>query len=218
MRAGAGLRGGVVLLRAFCVPAGMSCVRSRRSCGSIGLFCARSRRSCVPVEMSCVRLMSVVRFYWDVLAAICCVPIPPWVVIAGSSFSNRLCGYPALLVHFGTVRFLMAIPTENEGTGDERDAGDGERSRRWGVSALLRDRIGFAMFPAGSPLGAARPRLRQRAIGSLDSLHLGRGVGAFHAGKGIRVQRRLERLALVLRLSYVPIGMSYVRSRLLFAA
>ena len=67
---GAGLRGGVVLLRAFCVPAGMSCVRSRRSCGSTGLFCARSRRSCVPVEMSCVRLMPVVRFYWDVLCSI----------------------------------------------------------------------------------------------------------------------------------------------------
>ena len=45
-----------------------------------------------------------------------------------------------------------------------------------------------------------------------------RGVGAFHAAKGVRVQRGLERLALVLRLSYVPIGMSYVRSRLLFAA
>ena len=118
VRAGAGLRGSVVLLRAFCVPAGMSCVRSRRSCGSIGLFCARSRRSCVPVEMSCVRLMSVVRFYWDVLAfvrachtflsgclmfdhacclppvrqterlAICFVSVPPWVVIAIRAFSD----------------------------------------------------------------------------------------------------------------------------------
>ena len=118
VRAGAGLRGDAVLLRAFCVPAGMSCVRSRRSCGSIGLFCARSRRSCVPVEMSCVRLMSVVRFYWDVLAfvrachtflsgclmfdhacclppvrqterlAICFVSVPPWVVIAIRAFSD----------------------------------------------------------------------------------------------------------------------------------
>ena len=41
VRAGAGLRGGVVLLRAFCVPAGMSCVRS----------------------------MPVVRFYWNVLCS-----------------------------------------------------------------------------------------------------------------------------------------------------
>ena len=125
VRAGAGLRGGVVLSKCLssgsrrsCVSIGMVCVRSRRSCGSIGLFCARSRRSCVPVEMSCVRLMSVVRFYWDVLAfvrachtflsgclmfdhacclppvrqterlAICFVSVPPWVVIAIRAFSD----------------------------------------------------------------------------------------------------------------------------------
>ena len=166
VRAGAGLRGGVVLLRAFCVPAGMSCVRSRRSCGSIGLFCARSRRSCVPVEMSCVRLMSVVRFYWDVLAfvrachtflsgclmfdhacclppvrqterlAICSVPVPPWVVIAIRAFSNCRCGYRALWVHFGRVRFFMAIPTENEGTGKR-----GERRERRTESAARRKSV-----------------------------------------------------------------------------
>ena len=83
---------------------------------------------------------------------------------------------------------------------------------------FLRKHISFAMFSAGSPLGLRAPNLRQRVFDSLDSLHLGRGVGAFYAGKGIRGQRRLERLALVLRLSYVPIGMSCVRSRLLFAA
>ena len=81
-------------------------------------------------------------------------------------------GYPALLVHFGTVRFLMAIPTENEGTGDERDAGDGERSRRWGVSAFLRDRIGFAMFSAGSPLGAARPQTCAKESSTLWTLFI----------------------------------------------
>ena len=43
----------------------------------------------------------------------------------------------------------MAIPTENEGTG--------KRSRRRGVSALLRDRIGFEVFSAGSPLGLRAP-------------------------------------------------------------
>ena len=116
----------------------------------------------------------------------------------------------------------MAIPTEDEGD-------EGTRGRRTESaakqSAFLRKRIGFAMFSAGSTLGRnveaalrPRPRLRQRVFDSLDSLHLGRGVGAFYAGKGIRGQRRLERLALVLRLSYVPLGMSCVRSRLLFAA
>ena len=72
---------------------------------------------------------------------------------------------------------------------------DGERRRRGTrgtesaarQSAFLRDRISFAVFSAGSPLGAARPRLRQRAIGSLDSLHLIRGVGALYAAKGTRV-------------------------------
>ena len=42
--------------------------------------------------------------------------------------------------------------------------------------------------------GCAPPNLRQRAIGSLDSLHLIRGVGAFHAARASRVQRRLDRL------------------------
>ncbi|MDD7366065.1 MAG: hypothetical protein PUG91_02075, partial [Clostridiales bacterium] len=45
--------------------------------------------------------------------AICCVSIPPWVVIAGSAFSNRQCDYRGWLVHFGLARFLAAIPTEN---------------------------------------------------------------------------------------------------------
>ena len=119
--------------------------------------------------------------------AICFLSVPPWVVIAGSAFSNRRYGYPDFLVHFGIVRFLAAIPTEDEGTGDERDAGDGERSRRRIGSALLRDRIGFAMLSAGSPLGLRAPNQRQGVIDSLDSLHLIRGVGAFHAAMGTRV-------------------------------
>ena len=89
--------------------------------------------------------------------AICCVPIPPWVVIAGSAFSNRRCGYPALLVHFGTVRFLMAIPTENEGTGDERDAGDGERSRRWGRVRFCVIVLALRCFPRGVRWGLRAP-------------------------------------------------------------
>ena len=72
-------------------------------------------------------------------------------MIAIRAFSNRRCGYRALWVHFGLVRFFMAIPTENE-----RE--HGERRRRRGVSALLREHIGFVVFSAGSPLGAARPQ------------------------------------------------------------
>ena len=99
--------------------------------------------SCVPIGMSCVRLISVMRSSRNVLRsahichaflskcpvfdhacclppvrqtgrlAICCVSIPPWVVIAGSAFSNRQCDYRGWLVHFGLARFLAAIPTEN---------------------------------------------------------------------------------------------------------
>ena len=114
--------------------------------------------------------------------AICSVPIPPWVVIAIRAFSNRRCGYPAFLVHFGFVRFFMAIPTGNEETRER-----GERSRRRGVSALLRDRIGFVMFSAGSPLGAARPKPAPKShwLSGLSSFDSRRGCvsrGEGHSG------------------------------------
>ena len=58
--------------------------------------------------------------------AICCVSIPPWVVIAGSAFSNRQCDYRGWLVHFEIARFLAAIPTGDEGTrGTENGVGGG---------------------------------------------------------------------------------------------
>ena len=115
------------------------------------------------------------------------------------------CGYRTCLVHFGIERFFASIPT-------------GLRSRRRGGSAFFRKPLGFVMSPRESVGGCAPPNLRQRAIGSLDSLHLGRDVGAFYAARGKQVQRRLDRLAFVLRLSCVPVEMSCVRSRLLFAA
>ena len=60
------------------------------------------------------------------------------------------CGYRTWLVHFGLVRFFMAIPTENE-----RDAENGVGGE---AKCVLREHIGFAAFSAGSPLGAARPQ------------------------------------------------------------
>ena len=88
-------------------------------------------------------------------------------MIAIRAFSNRWCGYPAFLVHFGLARFFMAIPTENEGTGER-----GERSRRRGVSALLREHIGFEVFSAGSPLGAARPQTCAKESSTLWTLFI----------------------------------------------
>ena len=185
-------------MRAFCVPAGMSCVRSRRSCGSIGLFCARSRRSCVPVEMSCVRLMSVVRFYWDVLAfvrachtflsgclmfdhacclppvrqterlAICFVSVPPWVVIAIRAFSDV-----AWLSGFvGSLRDC-AFPY-GDPDGERRDARDGERSRRRGRVRFCVIVLALPCFPRGVRWGLRAPKpapksLRLSGLSSFDS-------------------------------------------------
>ena len=91
----------------------------------------------------------------------CCISIPRG---SGSPLerSQRPYGYQDSLVHFGIARFFAAIPTEL-------------RSRRRGGDAFLRKHISLAMLSAGRTLGLRAPNLRQRAIGSLDSLHWIRG-------------------------------------------
>ena len=84
------------------------------------------------------------------------------------------CGYRTWLVHFGFARFFMAIPTENEGDGE--NAGDEGTESAARQSALLREHIGFVVFSAGSPLGLRAPNLRQRVFDSLDSLHAAAGL------------------------------------------
>ena len=63
------------------------------------------------------------------------------------------------------------------------------------MGALLRERIGFAMFSAGSTLGQKveaalrpRPRLRQGVIDFLDSLLI-RGGNALYDGHKVRFAR-----------------------------
>ena len=88
----------------------------------------------------------------------------------------------------------MAIPTENEGTGERGERRERRTESAARQSAFLRDRISFAMFSAGSPLGAecgsrtaAAPKPAPRRLVSLDSLHLIRDVGALYAARGARV-------------------------------
>ena len=73
--------------------------------------------------------------------------------------------------------------------------GRGERSRRRGVGALLRNHIGFAMFPAGSPLGATRPQTCAKEPLALWTLFMWVAAWVrFTRGGETRVQRRLARL------------------------
>ena len=107
--------------------------------------------------------------------AICCVSIPPWVVIAGSAFSNRQCDYRGWLVHFGLARFLAAIPTEDAENGVGGEA-----------KCVLCEHIGFAVFSAGSTLGLRAPdcakETRLPGLSSFDSRRgcVSRGEG--HSG------------------------------------
>ena len=131
------------------------------------------RLSCVPVEMSCVR--SRLLFAACAPNRTACGMFRSYSAVGRDRHSCVLglpCGYRTWLVHFGLVRFFMAIPTGNEETRER-----GERSRRRGFCALLRNRIGLVILSAGSTLGLRAPNLRQRVFDSLDSLHAAAGLG-----------------------------------------
>ena len=102
--------------------------------------------------------------------AVSCVSIPPGRD-RHSCVLAALFGYLPLWVHFGFVRFFMAIST------GYRDAGNEERGWRQGASGSLRRRIGIEMLSAGSTLGLRAPNLRQRVFDSLDSPHAAAGLG-----------------------------------------
>ena len=155
------------------------CTPVQRSCWSV-LCSALVCHTFLLERFALVSRLSI-RFYWNVLrspyacqyvsiGAFCvcftpvsfplsgkerrlaggCVSIPPWVGIASSTFSG--CRAVIGLGEFtsGLSVFLWRSRRRTK----ER----GERSRRRGGRALLRDHIGFAAFSAGSPLGAARPQ------------------------------------------------------------
>ena len=111
---------------------------------------------CVPVAALFLgsRLLFVLRQTGRL--AISCVPIPPGRD-RHSCVLAALFGYLTWRVHFGLVRFFMAIPTGDRGRGKRSYEGYGARGWRRGACASLRNRIGLAAFSAGSTLGLRAP-------------------------------------------------------------
>ena len=103
--------------------------------------------------------------------AVSCVPIPPWVEIAGSAFSWCRCGYLPWRVHFGFVRFFMAFSTGNRDVGNGVTRGTGLAARRlcvfaqshWPCNAFRREYV-----------GAARPKPAPKSL-RLSGLSSGAG-------------------------------------------
>ena len=128
---GTSLSGDAVLSRCFAFG-------SRLPCGSVGKSCARFTPVSFPLSGKERRL------------AVSCVSIPRG---SGSPLepSRMLCGYQALRVHFGIVRFFMAIPTELRT----------ESAIRKGTPfcvAFLLLQVMVRCDTAGSPLGLRAPK------------------------------------------------------------
>ena len=148
MRAGDVLRGGGVLLRGdACLVPGVRF--SRNVLRSITPVFAVSSR-CLMFAHACC--LPPVRQTGRLAGS--CVPVPPWVVIAIRAFSWCRCGYLPWRVHFGFVRFFMAIPTGYRDAGTELRGGRGWRR---GACASLRNRIGLVSLSAGRTLGLRAP-------------------------------------------------------------
>ena len=122
--------------------------------------------SCVPIGMFFVCLMPVIRSSRNVLCsitpAVCrlCAKqdglrYVPFLFRRGSGSPFVRSQIDGAVIGFrGFISGLRVFWRRSR----RRTKETRERSRRQGVSALLRDHIGFAMFSAGSPLGAARPQ------------------------------------------------------------
>ena len=87
----------------------------------------------------------------------CFVPVPPWVGIAIRAFSNRRCGYPAFLVHFGLARFLW-----------RRSRRRTKETRRTESAARLLCAFAQSHRPCnsfrGEYVGAARPKPAPKSL------------------------------------------------------
>ena len=100
------------------------------------------------------------------------------VEIAIRAFSRCRCGYLPWRVHFGFVRFFMAISTGYRDAGNERRGYEGTGLAAWTLRVFAQPHWHCCAFRREYVGGCAPPNLRQRVFDSLDSLHLIRGVGA----------------------------------------
>ena len=140
-----------------------------------------------------------------------CVSVPAWVGIAGSTFSKtiRLSNFVSSL---RDCAFLCGdpdgVPEEvQEATGKPpggrmsleqkpypfavtRNADAIRRNRIASRSCSSGEVIAYSRRYRGEYAGAARPRLRQRDIVSLDSLHVIRSVGALYAAFQFQIIQR----------------------------
>ena len=174
MRAGAVLRGGEVLSK--CLSSG-----SRRSCVSIGMFFVclmpviRSYRyvlrSITPVIRSYRYVLRSItpavcriapnRTACDMLRSYSAVGRDRHSCVLGCRVVIRLCWFTS-----GLCVSLWRSRRRTKGREGRRT----ESAAR--QSAFLRDRIGFAMFSAGSPLGAARPQTCAKESSTLWTLFI----------------------------------------------
>ena len=169
LRAGAMLRlAGFSAGRSVCARGGCSAGQSE----SIAAFC--------------VRIMTGARFYRNVLRSVhaCCLPqsakqdglrYVPFLFRRGSGspfVRSRIVGAVIRLYEF-TSGLRVFMWRSRRRTKETRRT---ESAARF-VYAFAQASWLCGVF-RGESAGAARPRLRQGAIGSLDSLHLIRGVGA----------------------------------------
>ena len=158
-----------------------------RRCVSLAAFCVRHRpalRSCRGALRSASpslaflsrRFALVSRLLFAAMRqtgrlAVSCVPVPP-----GRDRHSCVLVMSARLSAFaGSLRVWPFLCGDLDGVaggrGERGVRRTGLRGWRRGACASLRGHIGLEILSAGSTLGLRAPNLRQRAIGSLDSLH-----------------------------------------------
>ena len=141
--------------------------------------------ACGSIQMSCVRSAPVMRSCRNVLRsitpAVCriapnrtaCDMFRSYSAVGRDRHSCVLNGRAVIGLGGFISGLRVSLWRSRRRTKETRERGDGERSRRRGVSVLLRDHIGLAMFSAGSTLGLRAPdcakETRLPGLSSFDS-------------------------------------------------